>query len=152
MTYAEIQNSFTNYAERATRLHLVYLSLADNCARLKDMAGYSGFRGRISNQVPDVTQVRQHLAEINALCPAAVESIFRILQTSDSISAALASYLPSVSLPLSNHEALALSHNQMVSGLAQSVRPSYERALELLQTQFGFDPVNTTHGPVPSVQ
>lgn len=152
MTYSEIQNAFTNYSERLTRVHLVYLSLADNWARLKDMAGYSGFTGGISKQVPDMSQVRQHLSEINALCPDAMESIFRILQASDAIHTALATYLPSVSLPLTNHESLALSHNQMISSVSNSVRPDYDRVINLLQRQFDFDPVNTTRGPVPPVQ
>lgn len=83
MTYPEIQGAFTNYAERLTRVNLVFLSLADNWARLREVGGRPMIDWEIAPNAPDMSQVRQHLVDINSLCPDAMLDLFAILQISD---------------------------------------------------------------------
>ena len=152
MTYSEIEEAFTNYSERVAMLHVIFVSLADNWLRLKEMSQHQGSDTAISPVVTDMSQIRQHLGVLNSLCPEATGSIFQILRICDSLTTSLQVMLPVVNIGLTGKAALTREHNRTMAYGAERAQPHFETVLTLLQDRFGFESVNAGDNRIPPVQ
>ena len=150
MTY-EIENGFTNYAEKRARVQLVFLSLVDNWIRFKELASRESLDSQVSAYVPDMSQIRQHLGDVNALCPEAVTPLLHILQVSDVITFRTSALMPALSAPLTNRNQLMGEYNRAVTENVRNAQKDFAQALDLLQAKFQFGSVSTGYGPIPPV-
>ncbi len=152
MTYVEIQQAFANYDERVRRVHLVFLSLADNWFRLSEMAKCEQLSKASPALVPDSSQLRQHLSEVNLICPEATQPILTILQMLDVIS-----FHCSIQLGLAN-SALPEKHlqlragNRAIADAVTMVKPAFEEAMGYLMSRFGFQPVHVSGEDIPPIK
>ena len=71
------------------KVHLVFVSLVRQLDPDASIASYDDVEIASSRLPPDMSQVRQHLAEVDALCPEATEPLFRVLQIADEMSSVL---------------------------------------------------------------
>ncbi len=141
MTYGEIENAFVNYSERRSRLHLVYVSLVDNWLRFEQIRATRDSDSFLSTYVPDMSQIRQHLGDVNSLCPEAVRPLMELLQIADLITFRLSAMTPTMNMPLSNKRQMTADHNRVIAEIIDGAQSTFEQALTTLQARFGFESV-----------